>query len=178
MKNNDIEQINRNNFKALMNTLSQPGKIQKVQTLFKSNLLAIANTLLYSEVSFFYEGAEDFVLIEAITNSKKDEIQNADYIFCDEVNENLLLKAKIGKDKDPELSATLIFKCKSFKGLKVLLTGPGINKSKEVSLPINKSFITSFNENNSLYPLGNEVYFLNEKNEIMAISRTTKLELI
>ena len=54
----------------------------------------------------------------------------------------------------------------------------GINKSKEVSLPINKSFITSFNETNSLYPLGNEVYFLSEKNEIIALSRTTKLELI
>ena len=178
MKNNDIEQINRNNFKALMNTLAQPGKIEKIQSLFNSNILAIANTLLYSEVSFFYEGDEDFSLIEAITNSTKEEITNADYIFCDEVNENLLLKAKKGKDKDPELSATLVFKCKNFKGLKVLLTGPGINKAKEVFLPINKSFIDSFNEKNSLYPLGNEVFFLNEKNEVLSLSRTTKLELI
>jgi len=174
----DIEKLNRDNFKALQNSLSMPGKIENITELFESHLLAIANTLLYSEVSFYYEGSEEFELIEAITNSKKETIENADYIFCDEVNEYLFNKAKMGTAKDPEYSGTFIIKCKEFDGLKVKLKGPGIDKEKIVFLPINKSFVEFFNEKNSYYPLGNEVFFLNENGKIIALSRTTKMEII
>lgn len=174
----DIEKLNRDNFKSMMNVLSMPGTIEKVEPLFDSNMLAIANTLLYSEVSFFYDGKEEVSLIEAITNAKKEEASNADYIFCDEINEYLFNKGKIGTSKDPEYSATYIFKCKNFKGLKVKLSGPGINGVKETTLPIDKSFVEFFNEKNSSYPLGNEVLFLNKNAEITALSRTTKVEVI
>lgn len=173
----DIEKLNRDNFKSMMNALSMPGKVEKIDSLFDSSLLAIANTLLYSEVSFYYEGREEFELIEAITNPKKEEAQNADYIFCDELNEYLFNKGKVGTAKDPEYSSTFIFKCKDFEGLRVKLSGPGINGEKELTLPIDKSFVEFFNEKNSYYPLGNEVFFLNEKSEIIAISRTTKMEV-
>lgn len=174
----DIEKLNRVNFRAMMNSLSMPGKIEKIEPLFDSSFLAISNTLLYSEVSFFYEGEEEFELIKAITNPKSEEIINADYIFYDELNEFAFNKGKIGTSKDPELSSTFIFKCKNFDGINVRLSGPGINGSKEMNLPIDDSFANSFNEKNSYYPLGNEVFFLNEKDEIIAISRTTKLEVL
>ncbi len=174
----DIEKLNRDNFRSLQNTLAMPGTIEKVSPLFKSNLLAIANTLLYSQVSFFYDGAEEFELIEAITNAKKDEVEKADYIFCDELNEYLFNKGKSGTSKDPEFSATYIFKCEDFDGLKVKLTGAGINKEKIVSLPIDKSFVDFFNEKNSYYPLGNEVFFLSNSGELIALSRTTKMEAL
>ena len=174
----DIEKLNRDNFRAMMNVLSMPGSIEKVESLFDSDLLAIANTLLYSEVSFNYEGKEEFALIEAITNSKENDLENADYIFCDEISEFAFNKGKIGTSKDPEFSATYIFKCKNFKGQKIKLTGPGINKEKIVSLPVDKSFVNFFNEKNSYFPLGNEVFFLNKNSEITAISRTTKMEII
>ena len=174
----DIEKLNRDNFRSLQNTLSMPGTIEKVTPLFNSNLLALANTLLYSQVSFHYEGEEEFELIEAITNAKKDTPENADYIFCDELNEYLFNKGKTGSSKDPEFSATYIFKCESFNGLKVRLSGPGIDGAKEVELPIDKSFVEFFNEKNSYYPLGNEVFFLNKDGELTAISRTTKVEVL
>lgn len=178
MKTVDIEKLNRDNFKSLQNSLSMPGNIENIQALFDSNLLAIANTLLYSQVSFYYEGEEEFELIEAITNAKKESIENADYIFCDELNEFLFNKAKVGTSKDPEYSGTFIFKCKSHNGLQVKIKGPGINNEKIVSLPIDKSFVDSFNEKNSYYPLGNEVFFLSDNAELIALSRTTKLEVI
>ncbi|PPK62625.1 alpha-D-ribose 1-methylphosphonate 5-triphosphate synthase subunit PhnH [Malaciobacter marinus] len=174
----DIEKKNRNNFKAMMNALSMPGDIHKIEELFNSPLLAIANTLLYSEVSFYYDGDEEFELIEAITNPKKEDASKADYVFCDELNEYLFNKGKVGTSKDPEFSTTYIFKCKDFNGLDILLSGPGIDGTKKVKLPIDKSFVEFFNEKNSYYPLGNEVYFLNEKSEIIAISRTTNLEVL
>jgi len=178
MQTVDIEKLNRDNFKSLQNSLSMPGNIKTILPLFKSNLLAVANVLLYSQVSFYYEGKEEFELIEAITNSKKQSIENADYIFCDELNEFLFNKAKVGTSKDPEHSGTFIFKCKDFKGLKIKLKGPGINKEKIVTLPINKSFIDFFNTKNSYYPLGNEVFFLADSGELVALSRTTKLEIL
>ncbi|MFK2821612.1 phosphonate C-P lyase system protein PhnH [Arcobacter sp. YIC-80] len=174
----DIEKLNRDNFKSMMNALSMPGKVEKIQPLFESNLLAIANTLLYSEVSFYYEGKEEFSLIEAITNAQNTQADNADYIFCDELNEYLFNKGKVGTSKDPEYSSTFVFKCKDFNGLEVKLTGPGIDGSKNVNLPIDKSFVEFFNEKNSYYPLGNEVFFLSQKGEITAISRTTKMEVL
>ncbi len=174
----DIEKLNRYNFKSMMNALSMPGTVEKIESLYDSNLLAIANTLLYSEVGFFYEGKEEFSLIEAITNSKKQEVINADYVFCDEVNEFLFNKGKIGTSKEPEFSATYIFKCKDFNGIKVRLSGAGIDNYKDVQLPIDNSFVNSFLEKNSQYPLGNEVFFLNKKGEITALSRTTKMEIL
>lgn len=174
----DIEKLNRDNFKAMMNALSMPGKIEKIEALFESNLLAIANTLLYSEVSFYYDGKEEFGLIEAITNAQNTQADEADYIFCDELNEYLFNKGKVGTSKDPEYSSTFIFKCKDFNGLDVKLSGPGIDGSKNVSLPIDKSFVDFFNEKNSYYPLGNEVFFLSDDAQIIAVSRTTKMEIL
>jgi len=174
----DIEKLNRDNFRALQNTLSMPGSVTKVTPLFNSYLLAIANTLLYSQVSFYYESKEEFELIEAITNAKNNEASEADYIFCDELNEYLFNKGKKGSSKDPEFSATYIFKCKDFSGLNVKLSGPGIDGSKQTTLPIDSSFVDSFNEKNSYYPLGNEVFFLNETGELTALSRTTKVEVL
>lgn len=178
MNSLDIEKLNRDNFRSMMNVLSMPGTVEKIQPLFDSSMLAMANTLLYSEVSYFYEGKEDFELIKAITNSKKKNISKADYIFCDEVNEYLFNKGKIGTSKDPEFSSTFIFKCKNFKGIKVRLKGPGINEYKDTTLPVDKSFIDFFNEKNLHYPMGNEVFFINKNSEIIAISRTTKVEVL
>jgi len=174
----DIEKLNRDNFKSMMNVLSMPGTIEKVEPLFDSNLLAIANTLLYSEVSFLYNGDEEFSLIEAITNAKKEDEENADYVFCDELNEYVFNKGKIGTSKDPEFSSTYVFKCNDFKGLDVRLSGPGIDGSIDSTLPVDKSFVQFFNEKNSYYPLGNEVFFLSDSGDITAISRTTKIEVI
>lgn len=178
MKTVDIEKLNRDNFKSIMNSLSMPGNIHKIKALYNSDLLAIANTLLYSEVSFFYDGNEDLDLIKAITNAKNEDIENSDYIFSDEINEYFLSKAKVGTAKDPEFSSTLIFKCKDFTGLNLKISGPGINEYKNISLPVDKAFVNFFNEKNSSYPLGNEIFFLNKKGEILALSRTTKVEVL
>lgn len=174
----DIEKLNRDNFRSMMNVLSMPGTIEKIEPLFESNMLAIANTLLYSEVSFFYDGKEEFSLIEAITNAKNEEPEYADYIFSDELNEFLFNKGKVGTSKDPEYSSTYVFKCKDFDGLDVRLSGPGINGHKDVKLPVDKSFVEFFKEKNSYYPLGNEVFFLNDEGEIIGVTRTTKMEVL
>ena len=178
MKSVDLEKLNRKNFRAMMNALSMPGDIKKVESLYNSYLLAIANVLLYREVSFFYEGKEDTSVIEAITNTQQQSIENADYIFSDVLDENLIKKAKKGDFINPDFSGTLIFTCKDIKITKAVLSGPGINGKKEVYLPCNKSFIEELMIKNSQYPLGVEVFFITNSGSLLALSRRTKVEVI
>lgn len=178
MKKIDLEKLNRKNFRAMMNALSMPGDTKNVESLYDSYLLAIANVLLYREVSFFYEGQEDTSIIEAITNTQKQSIENADYIFSDVLDKDLIKRAKKGDFINPDFSGTLIFTCKDFKITKAVLSGPGINGKKEVYLPCDKSFIEELMIKNSEYPLGVEVFFITNSGSLLGLSRRTKIEVI
>jgi alpha-D-ribose 1-methylphosphonate 5-triphosphate synthase subunit PhnH len=177
MNSIDIEQNNRETFRVLLDVLSMPGKTKKLQKLFDSYTLSIASVLLYSEVSYCNTTKEEFHLIDAITNAKKDEIVEADYIFCDSID-GVLEKLKKGTYLSPEYSATVVYTIDSFDGINVALAGPGIDQKRIEQYPIDENFITEFNNNNKNYPLGNEIYFLNTNTgEIKALSRTTILEV-
>lgn len=178
MYNIDLERINRENFRSLVYALSYPGDKKPLKPIFNSSMLAISSLLLYSEVSYFYDGKEDMEIIKSITNAKRVDPKEADYIFCDEVKLDLLEAGKIGTFKDPDFSCTVVFKCHSFDGIKVRLSGVGIEKEKYVTLPVTGEFIDIFRSKNRDFPLGLEVFFLNDNNEVMALSRTTKVEII
>ncbi|XPV68290.1 MAG: phosphonate C-P lyase system protein PhnH [Halarcobacter sp.] len=174
----DIEQYNRENFRTLLDSLSMPGKTTKLNKVFDSYTLSLASVLLYSEVSYLNTTDEDFSIIDAITNPKKDNTQNADYIFCNNLN-SLLQKVKKGTYLSPEHSATIICSVDSFDGITLNLKGPGIDVQKKQTYPVNKDFVKSFNENNKEFPLGNEIVFINKQSgELKSLCRTTKLELI
>jgi len=178
MKHTDLEKLNRKNFRAIMSALSMPGVIKKISPLYNSGFLALSSVLLYNEVTYFYSGDKNLSLVSDICNSKKQTAEMADYIFCDQINNNLLSVAKRGTFINPEFSATLIFACKDFNQTLALLSGPGIDGEKTVSLPCDIEFISTLQEKNSNYPLGVEIFFLNQKNELLALSRTTKIEVL
>ncbi|MCI0501756.1 MAG: phosphonate C-P lyase system protein PhnH [Epsilonproteobacteria bacterium] len=177
MENVDLEQLNRQNFKSLSDALAMPGKITQLKKVFDSHLLAVANVVLFSEVTFYYSGDEDMSLIEAITNPKATTLQEADYIFGDMIDSHYINEAKKGDYLNPDFSATLIFKCEDFNHFTYSLSGPGIDGRKEVNLPCNNEFIEKLMQKNSDYPLGVEVFFINSIGELIALSRTTKVEV-
>ena len=178
MKSIDIEKHNRDTFRDLLDVLSMPGTTKKIEKLFDSYLLSVASVLLYSEVSYKNITEEEFSMIDAITNAKKqEELSQVDYLFC-RSSGDALEKLKKGTPLSPELSATIICKVDSFDGLELKLEGPGINGVKKEIYPVDKSFVEQFMKNNKNYPLGNEIYFLNvTTGEIKALSRTTKVEV-
>lgn len=178
MENLDIEKINRNNFKSLMNALARPGDSQKIEPLFGSFLMAISSVFLYSQTSFYYDGQEDMELMQTISNAKKINHKEADYIFSDSLDLKLLQEAKIGTTKEPEFSATLIFTCKDFDGFEATLSGPGIEKERKNFLPIDEDFVRFFMEKNSLFPLGNDIFFVSLAGEVIALSRTTNIRSV
>lgn len=178
MNSVDIEKNNRETFRVLLDTLSMPGSCGVIEELFESHLLSIASVLLYSEVSYCNLTSIDFSLIDAITNAKKEKLQNADYIFCQDLK-NVLQNVKSGTYLNPEYSATMIVLVESFEHIEVGLKGPGIHLQKIEKYPLDEQMIQIINKNNSNFPLGNEIFFVNKHNgEVKALSRTTLLEKI
>jgi alpha-D-ribose 1-methylphosphonate 5-triphosphate synthase subunit PhnH len=177
MNTTDIEQNNRENFRCLLDTFSMPGTVKTINKLFDSYTLAVASVLLYSEVSYVNTTTEDFSIIDAITNSQTSNLEETDYLFCDSLKD-VLSVIKKGTHLNPDYSCTIIYLCDSFDGETITLKGPGIDKQKDASYPINKEFVEEFNNNNISYPLGNEIVFLNKNNgQIKSLCRTTKLEI-
>ena len=178
MKKIDIEKLNRKNFRAITSSLSMPGTVKKIKPLFGSSFLSLASILLYNEVSYFSKGVEDMSLVIDITNPKLETKEKADYIFSSSIYKDLLNSCKRGTFISPDYSATLIFGCEEFDKTKVVLSGPGINIQKEAFLPCDYEFISILKEKNSNYPLGVEIFFINKNSEVLALSRTTNIEVI
>ncbi len=178
--NNDIERINRANFRSCLEAFARPGQNQEIGSLFNSKLQAMASVLLYSEVSYCYRGQEDFQMIQAICGAKSSTMETADYLFFDHPDSDFLFHAKVGTAEQPELGATLIFKCHKIEteGTSVQLSGPGIDTTLVTTLPVNKGFIQQLNAKNESFPMGVDIFFLSESGILLGLPRTTKIEVM
>jgi len=173
----NIERINRVNFRASLEAMARPGQLQQVQPLFDSILRAMAGMLLYSEVSYWYEGREDFQMIQAICGAKSSGITEADYLFYDQPERNILVQAKVGTAEQPELGATLLFRCRDLDGTGVILSGPGIKTTLRTSLPVDTDFISLLQEKNEVFPMGVDLFFLSDAGQLLGLPRTTQIEV-
>jgi len=178
MTKHNINDLNRDNFRVLMEALAHPGTTGQMKAVFDSFFLGAASCLLYPEVTFFYDGTEDFSTITLITNAKSAPLKAADYIFMDGITTDAIIHAKCGTFRDPDFSASVFFKCADFEGLSLKIAGPGIKGFSTITLPVDEHFIDALSQKNSLYPLGMEVFFINNAGQIMALSRTTTIEVV
>lgn len=176
----DLTYLNRHNFRAICDALAMPGTSHKIQKAFDSYTLAIASTLLYSEVSFINLTDSDFYLLNNICNAKLENIENADYIFTHNIDSNMISSIKKGSFKDPEFSASIIY-CYGLNTplFEYRLKGAGIDGESMQKYPLDNEIIKEILKHNSNFPMGFELYCLNTQNgEILALSRTTKLEAV
>lgn len=175
----NIEKTNRMNFRNCLEALSRPGTTYNLEPLFDSCLLAMASVLLYSEVSYHYQGTLDFQMVSALTGSKHGKVETADYLFCDTIDPIFLEKAKRGTANDPENNATIFFHCDNLDdGKTVQLSGPGIDGTTRRILPLGKDVIDSFIHKNSEYPMGVDLLLVDSMNRIIGLPRTVKIEAI
>lgn len=176
---NDIERLNRVNFRASLEALARPGQLQEINPLFDSTLQAMASVLLYSEVSYCYRGEEDFQMIQAICGAGSAAATDADYLFFDHPDADFLFHAKVGTAEQPELGATLIFKCDQLgtTGTAVELSGPGIEDVCATLLPVDRTFIEQLQQKNEVFPMGVDVFFLSDSGKLLGIPRTTRIEV-
>lgn len=178
LKQENSEKLNRENFRVLMECMSRPGKVDQLEPLSGSTVSAVASALLYQEVTWCNMTSDDLSDIAFTTGSKEAQLADADYIFANEPSVDVLTVVGRGTYESPELGGTIFFRCETLDVNKYILTGPGINKRIEVSLPINREFAEAFKVVNSKFPTGVDVFFIDDQNRITALARTTKLELV
>ncbi len=178
MREIDTEKLNRANFRKCLEALSHPGKLYPVLPLFDSGLLALASVLLYSEVTYHYQGALNFQVVTALTGAKIASPEQADYLFSDQPDQLALQGAKAGVGESPEDSATLLFQCDDLTtGYPVILTGPGIDGSFAARLPLQADFIKHFQEKNSSFPSGVDLLLIDKACRIVGLPRTVQIEV-
>lgn len=107
-----------------------------------------------------------------------DEVELADFLFCDESDESPdLFALKPGTETYPDQSCTLIIQCNSFsQGQTFKLTGPGIQTYHTIQCSaITASLFESRQKINQLFPLGIDMIFTCG-HEFFCIPRSTILQ--
>lgn len=175
----DMEKLNRNNFRSLLQALSRPGTEHPLSPLYGSLTMAAASLLLYPEVTFFEDVDADWPLIQALTGSVRNEVETADYLFFDDPSLQGLWSAKTGDSRNPESSATLLIRCPELHtGSRVVLSGPGIDGCLETILPVSRSFLDLRAVKNRHFPSGVDCFFLSDTKEVMGVPRSTVVKIL
>ena len=173
-----IERLNRETFRACLEALARPGLTQQVQPLFHSHLLAMASSLLYSKIRYTYRGRlSTFNLVEAMTGATQSPPAESQYIFADTPSIDLWKSAFPGTMEQPETSATCIFSCREEPISPVTLCGPGINGTLRTHLPLEQAFVKEFITCRHSFPLGVDLFLVNESGHVTGLPRTTRIEV-
>ena len=191
----DVVHDTQKGFRTILDCMSRPGKIGNVREQTKKVSLVIeslpatfvtALTLLDREVTFSIIGGDTQKMEEfftAYTMATKECIQKADYLFITKQasKEQILStfqQVKIGTLENPQESATIILETESLESSgKLLLTGPGIKHSEEVSIAGFEQWLEVRYEANKEYPLGSDMILLDGKADVMCLPRTTVIKI-
>ena len=182
LKINDIwlPQYQRINFRAIMNTMSRPGKASflhdpDTQTY---KYLAVLACLLDSEVTL----SDPFNLLSPtdwkLLQSTDTTVSSADFILCPGT-EIIKSEPKLGCLESPENSATLILCVNSIcRGdLSLTLEGPGIKHSTKCNISgLNPQWLEQRQAWVSEFPMGVDMILV-DTSGVMAIPRTSLVDI-
>ncbi len=189
----NIEIQTQQAFRTVMRAMGYPGTIQRLsarrsRTTGTEKLQLLAETLLDQDVTFCVVGAQDTREMEDIlrarTNSSAVELSLADLIIVTTgTSKGKLLDAKKGIPEYPDRSATVLYSVESLADgspgdFHVRLTGPGIPDEKYVRIQgLDHGELGHLQELNSGYPLGVDSIFVDQKDNIMCIPRSAKIQV-
>lgn len=180
-------------YRKLVTATSRPGisvvlereaKTLDVQMECLSSTILLALTVLDHEVTFNViakEEEEVSRMINQLTYSKPVDLPEADFIFIlqdasEEQMKEALTKAKVGDLFNPHESAMIILEVPDVtKGDSMILSGPGIQDESFISLPNVSAWIGVRNEKNIEFPLGIDMYFVDQQDRLIALPRTTQI---
>ncbi|MDF1996130.1 phosphonate C-P lyase system protein PhnH [Peribacillus frigoritolerans] len=180
-------------YRKLVTATSRPGTLVvldreartlDVQMECLSSTILLARTVLDPEVSFkVISKAEEAVskMINQLTYSKPVDLPEADFIFIlhdasEEQMKEALNKAKVGNLLNPHESAMIILEVPDVtKGDSMILSGPGIQDESFLSLPNVSAWLAARNEKNMEFPLGIDMYFVDQHDRLIALPRTTQI---
>lgn len=171
------EACTRQTFLALMWSLSYPGRVHKLPTNGMDAFLAIGDTLLDLETSF-YSPDNGLALHLSHTGARALPPNRAAYHFYPALDGMLtsVKAADVGTLLNPEQSATLILGCTLGMGTTLLLEGPGVPPKSPVVIQVSSiprefwDMRTSANR----YPRGWDVYLVAE-DSVIGLPRSTQI---
>lgn len=188
---NSVER-DQKTFRTLVDAMSYPGRIRKLEsyetykTKLFSQTVGIVLCLVDPEVSFhiYEDTGRDGEEVLIRTNSKVEQVQNADYIIIgldhhDSIP-HVLDQAKLGDLVSPDESATLIIEIEDLESGeedRTRWTGPGIDGSIEVIVSGMKTWIQTRNDLTRDFPLGLDIILVDRKANITCLPRTTQVEV-
>ncbi|MFE5426616.1 phosphonate C-P lyase system protein PhnH [Peribacillus simplex] len=181
-------------YRKLVTATSRPGtlvvlereaKTLDVQMECLSSTILLARTVLDPEVTFKViakEGEAVSRMINQLTYSKPVDLPEADFIFIlhdasEEQMREAINKAKVGNLFNPHESAMIILEVPDVtKGDSMILSGPGIQEESFISLPNVSAWLGVRNEKNIEFPLGIDMYFVDQQDRLIALPRTTQIK--
>lgn len=168
-------------FRLLLDAMSYPGRCLEVSVLpnSESMVMTVLATLLDNEVSL----SDPYTLLQerdwSMLQVKSESAEQADYILC-KASESPDFEPKLGTLPSPEQSATIVLVVDMLgEGEhKLKLTGPGIKDNEVLSIKgLHSDWISNREDWNSSFPLGVDFILVDNQN-IAALPRTTKVEVM
>ena len=174
-------------FRLILEAMSNPARAVNIKEyadkLFGGHpvFLAVAMTLLDNEVSFNTCGNHSLSdEIASLTLAKRAPLESADFIFVHDPNtvKNVIENAKRGTLADPHQSATVIIQNDGEPVCRSAFSGPGIDKRIEVQTTQRvKKAIALRDEQDYEYPQGIDLIFISNDGGLIAIPRTSRMEV-
>ncbi|GIN21915.1 phosphonate C-P lyase system protein PhnH [Siminovitchia fordii] len=181
-------------FRTILHCMSRPGTIKSMEGLTgelsasSEGLPATfitALTLLDREASFALVGEQTNKLgeqIAAYTMSVQEKLSAADYVFITkqatkEQVINVFQEVKTGTLPNPQQSATIILEAAFSDEGELILEGPGIKTTAELSIANSKEWLEERRKANKEYPLGVDMILVDERSNVVCIPRTTVIKM-
>ncbi len=180
-------------FRILLDAMAHPGKLFSFEEIeieripgIPNGVFYIAFALLNSDVRFAFLGESSLSATEMITqntSSLKGNPELVDFVFFSgNMEASFIQDCKKGNLSYPEEGASLVVYLDKLStqflsgSLEIILTGPGIEKENRVYLQgLNIKTLEMLKEINSEFPLGLDIYLVDQNDQFIAIPRSAVL---
>lgn len=182
------------NYRVLLDAMSRPGRLTRLAAIDENApfaaALAIGHCLLDHEVSLCTMGHHSTQLqatLTAATRVRIEALETADFLFISGAwSRNCVNQVKRGHLTSPEEGATVVY-CLDNSGpsaaeqrLRIRLTGPGIASANGIIPEMSGIALMEFETLmvvNADYPLGVDAFFVRPNGELMALPRSTRIQV-
>jgi alpha-D-ribose 1-methylphosphonate 5-triphosphate synthase subunit PhnH len=190
----DLSTKHQKNYRRLLDAMSRPGRVVRMEANGDGSphaaALAIGQCLLDHEVSLCAIGNDSATTLQSAlvkdTQVRIEVPEKADFLFiAGGQSQGYAIQAKRGSLEYPEEGATLVYclaaePVVASERLRVRLTGPGIAGPKGMIPEMAGIPLAEFEELmavNTDYPLGVDAFFVRPKGELMALPRSTRIQV-
>lgn len=161
-------------FEALMWSMARPGE---VRALPEAGLGGIIEALIDLECTVFADSADLMARVAQTGARLTRQVEEADHVFVDTLGGTAWLEAlRCGSALYPDDGATLAVRARHDGEYRLRLTGPGVERTREVSLSLPPEF-WALRAQLCAYPEGFDLLLVDD-DAVIGIPRSTMVEVL